>query len=130
MILNYNINTDISVNNLMDLNKLKSFEDESNLKVNASELARELGVDRRTIRKYINGYEKTETRKRKTQFDGYYEIIDELLGNDIKIFKYKACFIDTLVTITGLKLLNQVLEDILVQSKNSMITLLTKNTQQ
>lgn len=51
MILNYNINTDISVNNLMDLNKLKSFEDESNLKVNASELARELGVDRRTIRK-------------------------------------------------------------------------------
>lgn len=89
MILNYNINTDISVNNLMDLNKLKSFEDESNLKVNASELARELGVDRRTIRKYINGYEKTDTRKRKTQFDGYYEIIDELLGNDIKIFKYK-----------------------------------------
>jgi transposase len=103
MILNYNINTDISVNNLMDLNKLKSFEDESNLKVNASELARELGVDRRTIRKYINGYEKTETRKRKTQFDGYYEIIDELLGNDIKIFKYKSMLYRYLSDNHGLK---------------------------
>ena len=37
MIINCNINTDISVNNLMDLKKLKVFEQESNIKINRSE---------------------------------------------------------------------------------------------
>ena len=58
IIFNCIINTDISVNNLMDLNKLKIFEEESNIKVNRSKIARELNVDRRTISKYVNGYEK------------------------------------------------------------------------
>lgn len=130
MILNYNINTDISVNNLMDLNKLKSFEDESNLKVNASELARELGVDRRTIRKYINDMKRLKRESVRPSLMAIMRLLMNCLVMILKSLNIKACFIDTLVTITGLKLLNQVLEDILVQSKNSMITLLTKNTQQ
>lgn len=63
MIINCNINTDISVNNLMDLNKIKVFEQESNIKINRSKLARELNVDRRTISKYIDGYEKPKKKK-------------------------------------------------------------------
>lgn len=91
MIINCNINTDISVRNLMDLKKLKSFEKESKIKINRSQLARDLNVDRRTIDKYINGYEKPTKRKRTTQFDNYYEAIKELLDNELKIFKYKSC---------------------------------------
>lgn len=90
MILNYDIYTDITVNNLMDLKKLKYYEEETNLKINASDLARKLGVDRRTIRKYIEGYEKPKQRKRKTQFDEYYETIEKLLKDQVKIFKYKS----------------------------------------
>lgn len=91
MIINCNINTDISVNNLMDLNKLKIFEEESNIKVNRSKLARELNVDRRTISKYIDGYAKSKKRKRPTQFDKYNEVIKELLNSDVKVFAYKSC---------------------------------------
>lgn len=47
MILNYEISTNISINNLMDLNKLKALEKESNLKVNKREIARKLNCDRR-----------------------------------------------------------------------------------
>ncbi len=90
MILNYDIYTDISVNNLMDLKKLKYYEEETNLKINVCDLARKLGVDRRTVRKYIDGYEKPKQRKRKTQFDEYYETIDKLLKDQVKIFKYKS----------------------------------------
>lgn len=91
MIINCNINTDISVNNLMDLKKLKVFEQESNIKINRSELARELNVDRRTISKYIDGYEKPKKRNRTTQFDKYYEVINKLLKNNVKLFVYKSC---------------------------------------
>lgn len=75
MIINYSINTDISVNNLMDLKKLKGFEEETNIKINKNELAHELNVDRRTVSKYINGYEKPTTRLRETQFDRYFNTI-------------------------------------------------------
>ena len=90
MILNYEILTDISVNNLMDLRKLKQFEEESNLKINLSALSRKLNVDRRTVRKYIDGYEKPSLRKRQTQFDSYYDIINDLLKNEVKVFSYKS----------------------------------------
>ena len=50
-----------------------------------------MGVDRRTVRKYIDGFEKKTKRSRTTQFDKYYETIKTLLEDDIKIFKYKSC---------------------------------------
>ena len=54
MILNYEVLTEISVDSLMGLSKLKQFEEDSNLKINISALGRKFGVDRRTIRKYID----------------------------------------------------------------------------
>ena len=57
MLINYEINTNLEINCLMDLNKLKNLQN-NGLKVNKSELARRLGMDRRAIDKYINGYRK------------------------------------------------------------------------
>ena len=74
----------------MDLKKLKALEETTNLKLNVSALARKLGVDRRTARKYINGYEPLKTRKRGSQFDKIESTIDKLLDNEMKVFKYKS----------------------------------------
>lgn len=103
MILNYEILTEISVNSLMDLGKLKQFEEDSNLKINVSALSRKFGVDRRTIRKYIDGYVKPTTRVRQTQFDDYHEIINKLLGNKLKVFAYKSILWRYLVSNYGME---------------------------
>ena len=58
MLINYEINTNLEINCLTDLNKLKDLQN-NGLKVNKSALARRLGKDRRTINKYINGYQKS-----------------------------------------------------------------------
>lgn len=74
----------------MDLNKLKHLEETNNIKVNTSEIARELGVDRRTVRKYIDGYSKPKSRNKISQFDAYEEIIRNLLNDEHRIFHYKS----------------------------------------
>ena len=89
MLIQAEITTDIRIECLGDLRKLKEFEGGSNLKINKSELGRKLGVDRRTVVKYINGYEKPKTRESVSQFDEYYDIIKELLENEDQIFAYK-----------------------------------------
>lgn len=89
MLLNYELTTNLKINTLMDLNKLKQFEDSSNLKVNRSQIAREMNVDRRTISKYIGGFKKKSNRSRKSQFDSFYTIIKELLNQPNKVFAYK-----------------------------------------
>ena len=47
---------EIEIKKLEDLPKLKILMEENNLKVNKSQIARELGVDPRTVGKYLNGY--------------------------------------------------------------------------
>lgn len=89
MLLNYELTTNLKINTLMDLNKLKQFEEESNLKVNRSQLAREMNVDRRTISKYIQGFKKKTNRSKKSQFDSFYPTIEELLAQPNKVFAYK-----------------------------------------
>lgn len=76
MLINYEINTNLEIKCLKDLHKLKDLQN-NGLKVNKSELARRLGKDRRTITKYINGYEPKVSRRRSSQFDDYYVIIDQ-----------------------------------------------------
>jgi len=76
-----NINTNIEVNELTDLPKLKILMESLNMKINKSQLARDLGVDRRTIEKYLNGYTPNTTRKRKSKIDDYYEVIKLLLSD-------------------------------------------------
>jgi len=89
MLFSYELTTNIEINQLSDLVKLKSLFENTNLKVNDSELSRKLGKDRRTIKKYRNGYVKPTTRNRKSSIDEYYGIIKALLNNRFKYFAYK-----------------------------------------
>lgn len=58
MILKNQIITNIKIESVNDLYKLKPFLEDGTLKINKSQIAREFEVDRRTVDKYINGYTK------------------------------------------------------------------------
>lgn len=90
MIYSQKINTDLQINSLEDLVKLKPFVEDGTLKINKSQIARELGKDRRTVDKYLKGYEKTTKRNRDSEIDEHYETIKELLADENhQIFYYK-----------------------------------------
>ena len=90
MIITSNIVTNIEINSLEDLYKLKPFTENSSLNINKSQIARELNVDRRTVDKYINGFQKSQKRKKASRLDKYYDIIQELLSDENpQIFYYK-----------------------------------------
>lgn len=90
MIYTLKIHTDLQINTLEDLAKLKPFLEDGTLKVNKSQIARELGKDRRTVDKYLKGYKKTTTRHKGSPIDDYYDIIRELLSDENQqIFYYK-----------------------------------------
>src|SRR5690625_3190054 len=90
MHIQLNINTEIEISDLTDLPKLKLFMESSHMKINKSQLAREYGVDRRTIDKYLNGYVKTSTRNKTSKVDKFYDEIKSLLSEDsIQKFYYK-----------------------------------------
>lgn len=91
MIIESNIITDLQIESVQDLYKLKPFVEEGILKVNKSQIGRELGVDRRTVDKYINGFEKSKNRKCDNCITPYYNIIKDLLDPDNpQIFYYKS----------------------------------------
>ena len=91
MIIESNIITDLRIESVQDLYKLKTFVEEGILKVNKSQIGRELGVDRRTVDKYINGFEKSKNRKCDNCITPYYNIIKDLLDPDNpQIFYYKS----------------------------------------
>ena len=91
MIIESNIITDLRIESVNDLYKLKPFVEEGVLKVNKSQIGRELGVDRRTVDKYINGFKKSKTRKCDNCITPYYNIIKDLLDPDNpQIFYYKS----------------------------------------
>src|SRR5699024_3107600 len=70
--------------------KLNLLMESCNMKVNKSQLARDLNVDRRTIDKYLKGYVRSKTRKRKSKIDEYYGIIKLLLSDETpQKFYYK-----------------------------------------
>jgi len=103
MIIKQEINSNIEINKLEDLVKLKALIEESNLKVNLSEIARDLGCDRRTVKKYIKGYKKVQKRNRKSPIDDYYSLIQELLNSETRIFYYKRVLWQYLVDNHDLK---------------------------
>ncbi len=82
-------NTTYKVESLQDLKIYKSFMEAQNLKINKSKIARDLNVDRRSVDKYLDGYTKPKTRKRRRFLDDYYDIISELLNSETQIFHYK-----------------------------------------
>ena len=90
MLIKNDIHTNIKINKLEDLKKLKPLMEGNNLKINKSQIARELGVDARTVSKYINGYTKPTTRNRSSKIDEYYLKIKELLSDEsVQVFYYK-----------------------------------------
>src|SRR5690625_7893616 len=90
MHMQIDINTEIEINTLEDLPKLNLLTESCNMKVNKSQLARDLNVDRRTIDKYLKGYVRSKTRKRKSKIDEYYGIIKLLLSDETpQKFYYK-----------------------------------------
>jgi len=52
------------------------------MKINKSQLARDMGVDRRTVEKYLQGYEPKSSRNRRSKIDKYYEVIALLLSEE------------------------------------------------
>ena len=50
-----------------------------NIKLNYSDLSRKYKIDRRTIKKYNNGYETKVTRERKSKLDDFKDIVKEKL---------------------------------------------------
>ena len=94
MLPHYRINCDIEIKDMDDLSKLKSLIEIGSIMVNKSQLAKELGVSRKTVARYLNGFEKKTTRNKPSQFDPYYAIIKELLSEDAireknKLFYYQ-----------------------------------------
>ncbi len=87
-----NINTKININSLRDLKKLKTIVEVNNLtKPNFSQLSRDLGVDRRTVKKYYEGDFDKPRKQKVTKLDSYYDIIKSLLSADnSQIFYYKS----------------------------------------
>lgn len=90
MIIKPPITTDLKIEKLEDLHKLKPFMESANLKINKSQIARELGVDRRTVGKYLNGFKKSTHRASTNCLTPYKETIRELLSNrNEQIFYYR-----------------------------------------
>lgn len=82
--------TDLSIKTVRDLYKLKPFMEDSKLKINKSQIARELEIDRRTVDKYINGFQKSVTRNNINCLSTYYDTITELLSDrNQQIFYYR-----------------------------------------
>ena len=64
MYIQLDIQTDFEIKSLTDLAKLKLLMENLKMKINRSQLARELGVDRRTIDKYIKGFTPKSTKNK------------------------------------------------------------------
>ena len=90
MIIKPSIITNLTINRLEDLYKLKPLMETTNLKVNKSQIARELGVDRRTVDKYLNGFTKSEHRSSSNCITPYMDTIRELLSDESEqLFYYR-----------------------------------------
>lgn len=86
------INTKIDIKTVEDLSKLKILIEVNNWdKPNFSAISRELGVDRRTVKKYYAGNVNKERKPKKSKIDDYYDIISNLLSAETdQIFYYKT----------------------------------------
>lgn len=102
MILKHQIITDIRIESVNDLYKLKPFLEDGTLKINKSQIARELEVDRRTVDKYINAYTKPETRNCDDCITPFYDTIAELLSDkNQQVFYYRKVLWQYLVDNHG-----------------------------
>jgi len=89
VLININIPVSLKIEKLTDLPNLRAFMEQNNLKLNKSEIARQLNVDRRTVSKYLDGFEKSKTREKQSKVAVYYDLIYQLLSSDTQIFHYR-----------------------------------------
>ncbi|MBG9524055.1 transposase, partial [Bacillus thuringiensis] len=81
MYIKLDIPTEFEIKSLTDLSNFKNLMENLKMKINKSQLARELNVDRRTINKYMNGFIPKGTKNKASKIDAYYEIIADLLSD-------------------------------------------------
>ncbi len=90
MIINLPIISDLKITKLEDLYKLKPLMETTNIKINKSQIARELYVDRRTVDKYLNGFTKSKHRTSVNCLTPYIDIIRDLLSDENEqLFYYR-----------------------------------------
>ena len=90
MLININTPVSLSIEDLTDLPKLKAFMEHNNIKLNKSELARQLGINRRTVDKYLDGYEKPAHRNKPSKIDIYHDEIQSLLNSSTQVFHFRS----------------------------------------
>lgn len=84
------VTTEVEINQLEDLLKYKELMENLNMKINKSKLGRELGVDRRTVERYLSGKGLERKRVRSSKIDKHYNTILELLSDKTpQTFYYK-----------------------------------------
>lgn len=76
------------VNKKEDLLLLSSSYMKGELKLNISKIARELNIDRKTVKNYLNNKVPKKTRKRKKYLDDYKDLIKEILSDELRTFDY------------------------------------------
>ena len=90
MIIKTPLITNLNISRLEDLYKLKPLMETTNIKINKSQIARELDVDRRTVDKYLNGFSKAKHRSSSNCITPYVDIIRELLSDENEqLFYYR-----------------------------------------
>ena len=83
--------TGIILENITTINDLSMFSKaykEGLIKVNISKIAKELNKDRKTIKKYLEGYTPKETRDRVKYLDEHRDYIKEVLSDKYQSFDY------------------------------------------
>ena len=115
MIIKSPVTTNLKIEKLEDLYKLKLFMESANLKINKSQIARELDVDRRTVDKYLHGFHKSGHRTSSNCLTPYKDIIRELLSDEN----------EQIVTVQNPCLLQ---DDLSVPSKSSCQSFISADT--
>lgn len=90
--MNSQLFIDVNVESKEDLVKLGGYMKINNIKPNYSAIAREMNLDRRTVKNYMTteNYCCQKRKQKNSIFDKYKEIIKELLENQNKVFATKA----------------------------------------
>lgn len=76
------------INTLEDVRSISESYRKGVIKLNISELSRELKISRKTIRKHLNGNYGKEKAKRKKYLDDYKELIISILDDEYQEFLY------------------------------------------
>jgi len=91
MLYKSNVPVTIEINTVQDLSKPETFMEHNNLKLNKSEIARKLNINRRTVYKYLKGFQNTKHRNKPSRPDDYTDIISGLLSSDTQVFSFSRC---------------------------------------